>query len=89
MLLFVIKFRHASRHFVASSKASRGPLVVSMVYLTAIPFIGAFSVELLVRRQLVVSFKAAIGTLVGFAASALMRVVFILIMAGFFIASWF
>ena len=53
------------------------------------PFIGAFSVELIVRRQPKGAFKSAVGTFVGFIAGALMKVIFILIMSGFFIASWF
>ena len=52
-------------------------------------FIGAFSLELMAKRQLKGAFKSAIGTSVGFIAGTLMKVIFILIMSGFFIASWF
>lgn len=53
------------------------------------PFVGAFSFELMAKRQLKGAFKSAIGTFVGFIAGTLMKVIFILIMSGFFIASWF
>ena len=53
------------------------------------PFIGAFGMELLAKRQPKGAFKSAVGTFVGFIAGALMKVIFILIMSGFFIASWF
>jgi len=53
------------------------------------PFIGAFSVELMVRRQPKGAFKSAVGTFVGFIAGTLIKVIFILIMSGFLIASWF
>lgn len=53
------------------------------------PFIGAFIFELIAKRQMKVAFKSAVGTLVGFIAGALIKVIFILIMSGFFIASLF
>jgi len=53
------------------------------------PFIGAFSFEFIARRQLKGALKPAVGTFVGFIAGALIKVIFILIMSGFFIASWF
>jgi uncharacterized protein YqgC (DUF456 family) len=53
------------------------------------PFIGAFLLEWLAKRQVKGALKAALGTVIGFIASALIKVIFILIMAGFFIASLF
>lgn len=53
------------------------------------PFIGAFAVELLVRGQPRIALKSAFGTLVGFVAGTLLKVILILIMVGLFIASWF
>ena len=53
------------------------------------PFIGAFSAELMAKRQPEDAFRAAIGTFVGFIAGTLLKVIFILIISGFFIASWF
>ena len=53
------------------------------------PFIGAFVVELIVRRRIKGALKSAFGTFVGFIVSALIKVIFILIISGFFIASWF
>jgi uncharacterized protein YqgC (DUF456 family) len=53
------------------------------------PFIGAFSAELVVKRQARGAFRSAVGTFIGFVVGSLMKVIFILIMSGFFIASWF
>ena len=53
------------------------------------PFIGAFLLEWLAKRQVKGALKAALGTVIGFIASALIKVIFILIMTGFFIASLF
>jgi uncharacterized protein YqgC (DUF456 family) len=53
------------------------------------PFIGAFVFELLAKRRVKGALKAATGTVVGFIAGALVKVIFILIMTGFFIASLF
>jgi hypothetical protein len=53
------------------------------------PFIGAFSLELVVKRKPRGALKSAVGTLIGFIAGTLMKVIFILIMSGFFVASWF
>jgi len=53
------------------------------------PLIGAFSAELIARKPPKGAFKSAIGTLVGFVAGTLLKVIFILVMSGFFIASWF
>ena len=53
------------------------------------PFIGAFIVELIVKRRPKGALKAAMGTFIGFLAGTLLKVIFILIMGGFFIASWF
>lgn len=53
------------------------------------PFIGTFCVELIVKRQSIGAFKAAVGTLIGFIAGTLMKVIYMLIISGFFIYSWF
>jgi uncharacterized protein YqgC (DUF456 family) len=53
------------------------------------PFIGAFSIELIAKRQTKVALKAAMGTFIGFLAGTLLKVIFIFVMGGFFIASWF
>lgn len=53
------------------------------------PFVGAFSLELIAKRQPKGAFKVAVGTFVGFIAGILIKVIFILIMIGFFIISWF
>ena len=53
------------------------------------PFLGAFLFELLARRQPKGAAKAALGTAVGYLAGALVKVIFLFVMAGFFIASLF
>lgn len=53
------------------------------------PFIGAFGFELIAKRQPKDAFGPAVGTFVGFVAGTLMKAIFILIMSGFFVASWF
>jgi len=53
------------------------------------PFIGAFSFEVIARRRLKGAFNAAVGTFIGFIAGTLIKIIFISIMSGFFIISWF
>ncbi len=54
------------------------------------PFLGAFLFELLfARKKTKGALKAAFGTFIGYVVSALVKVIFICIMAGFFIASLF
>ena len=53
------------------------------------PFLGAFLFELMAKRQAKGAAKAALGTVVGYLAGALVKVIFLFVMAGFFIASLF
>lgn len=53
------------------------------------PFLGAFLLEWLSKRKAKGALKAAFGTFIGYIVGALVKVIFILIMAGFFIASLF
>jgi len=53
------------------------------------PFIGALLGELVARKQPEQAFKSALGTLFGFLAGSLIKIVVVLTMAGFFIASLF
>jgi uncharacterized protein YqgC (DUF456 family) len=53
------------------------------------PFIGALLGELVTRKELKQAFKSAWGTFIGFLMGALVKVIVILIMIGFFAASWF
>ena len=66
-----------------------GLIVFSFWGIIIGPFIGAFIAELIVKRRPKGAFKSAAGTLVGFIASTLIKTIYILIMIGFFIASWF
>ena len=51
------------------------------------PFIGALMGELIARRELGHAFKSAFGTVIGFLAGTLVKIVVVLIMIGFFVAS--
>jgi len=53
------------------------------------PFLGAFLLEWLAKRKAKGALKAAFGTFIGYIVGALIKVIFICIMAGFFIASLF
>jgi uncharacterized protein YqgC (DUF456 family) len=53
------------------------------------PFLGAFLLEWLAKRQTKGALKAALGTFIGYIFGALIKVIFICVMAGFFIASLF
>ena len=53
------------------------------------PFLGAFLFELMAKKQAKGAAKAALGTVVGYLAGALVKVIFLFVMAGFYIASWF
>lgn len=53
------------------------------------PFLGAFLLEWLSKRKAKGALKAAFGTFIGYIVGALVKVIFICVMAGFFIASLF
>ena len=61
-----------------------GPIVIIVG-----PFLGAFILELIAKRQLTGAFRAAAGTFIGFLIGSLMKTILIFIMLGFFIASLF
>lgn len=53
------------------------------------PFIGALLGELIVRREGGQTVKSAFGTIIGFLAGTLLKIIVVMIMIGFFVASWF
>lgn len=53
------------------------------------PIIGAFIGELVARKKPKQAFSSALGTFIGFIVGALFKIIVIIIMAGFFIASLF
>lgn len=73
--------------------ASFGLLVGIMVFgfwgIILGPFIGALVGEVIARREWSQAFKSAFGTVIGFLSGILVKIVIVLIMIGFFAASWF
>lgn len=53
------------------------------------PFLGAFLLELVSNRRPQEAFKSAFGTFVGFVIGSLIKIILILTMGGFFVASLF
>ena len=53
------------------------------------PIIGAFIGELVARKKPSQAFSSALGTFIGFIVGALFKIIVIIVMAGFFIASLF
>ena len=53
------------------------------------PFVGALLGELITKRQLKPAFRSALGAFLGFVAGTLLKIIIVLIMIGFFIASLF
>ena len=51
------------------------------------PFVGALLGELVIKREPRWAFKSALGTLTGFLAGTLFKIVVILVMIGFFVVS--
>lgn len=86
-----------AKKFQASKYGMLGAFLGAIVGIFALgfwgiilgPFIGAFIFEWLAKRQAKGAFKAATGTAVGCIVGALVKVIFILIMGGFFLASLF
>ncbi len=66
-----------------------GIIVFSFWGIILGPFIGALLGELVASKQPEQAFKSALGTLSGFLAGSLIKIVVVLTMAGFFIASLF
>jgi len=66
-----------------------GILTLSFWGIIIGPFLGALALELIAKRQLNVAFKSALGAFMGFLVGTLMKTIFVLIMLGVFIASWF
>ncbi len=66
-----------------------GIIFVPYVGFIVGPFAGAFLGELIAVRKTRQALGSALGALVGFIAGTLFKVIVILVMAGFFIASFF
>ena len=97
LLLDLLAPALGAKKYKASKFGMLGAFLGSIIGLIAFgflgiilgPIIGAFIFELIAKRKPDIAFKAALGTFVGFIVGALVKLVYILIMAGFFIASWF
>ena len=66
-----------------------GIFVLGFLGIILGPFIGAFLGELIARRKPKQALGSALGTFLGFIVGTLFKIIVILIMAGFFIASLF
>lgn len=82
---------HASRYGVLGAFLG---MIIGVIFLgfwgiIVGPFLGAFLFEWLAKRKAKGALRAAFGTFIGYVVGALVKVIFILIMAGFFIASLF
>jgi len=84
-----------ARQYRASKLGMLGALIGSVAGIFAFgfagiiigPLIGAFAGELLAKRHLPTAFGSTLGALVGCIVGSLFKLVLILIMTGFFIAS--
>jgi uncharacterized protein YqgC (DUF456 family) len=66
-----------------------GIIIFQMWGIIIGPLLGAFIGELIAKKPAGQAFKSALGTFVGFIFGSLMKIVLILVMAGFFIVSLF
>lgn len=66
-----------------------GIFVLGFLGIILGPFIGAFLGEMIARRKPKQALGSALGTFLGFIVGTLFKIIVILIMAGFFIASLF
>jgi len=66
-----------------------GILTLSLWGIVIGPFLGVFGFELISKKQSKGAFKAAVGTFMGFIAGTLIKIIFLSIMGGYFIFSWF
>ncbi len=82
---------HASRYGVIGSSLGLlvGVLMLGPIGIIAGPFLGAIAGELAAGRKSQEAIQSAIGTFIGFLAGSLVKLVVVLVMFGFFIASLF
>jgi uncharacterized protein len=85
------KKRKASRYGITGAFLGSifGVLIFNLPGIILGPFIGAVLGELLEKKNLNEAAKVASGTFVGFLAGAILKTIFILIMAGFLIIKAF
>ena len=97
LLLDLLAPALGAKKYEASKFGMLGALIGSIIGLIFFgfvgiilgPIIGAFIFELIAKRKPDIAFKSALGTFVGFIVGALVKLVYILILGGFFIRSWF
>lgn len=82
---------HASRYGVIGSSLGLliGVLILGPIGIIAGPFLGAIAGELAAGRKSQEALHSAIGTFIGFLAGSLVKLIVVMVMFGFFIASLF
>jgi uncharacterized protein YqgC (DUF456 family) len=66
-----------------------GVLIFNVWGIILGPLLGALIGELIAGKSGEQAFKSALGALVGFIFGSLIKIILIMVMSGFFIASWF
>lgn len=82
---------HASKFGVLGSSLGLlvGLIVLGPIGIIAGPFVGALVGELAIGRKSQEAIHSAVGALIGFLAGSLIKLIVVLVMIGFFIASLF
>ena len=66
-----------------------GVIVLNVWGIVLGPILGAFIAEFIVQRDSGIAMKSALGAFIGFMAGVLVKLVYMVVLTGFFIASWF
>ena len=86
---WVLKYKASRGAYQASNGLLLGIIIFQVWGIIVGPLLGALVGELISGKPAEQAFKSALGTFVGFIFGSLMKIVLILVMAGFFIVSLF